>query len=147
MYQKAVEYAPEDYANWGALGDAYRYSKGLEELAEPMYLNAIQLASRQLTINASDVHALRVLAHYSAAVGQREQALQYVARATALAPNNMYVYYNYALMLTTLGETDKAIVALETAVSLGYSTALVHVDAGFDELRELPRFAQLVGAN
>jgi TolB-like protein/Tfp pilus assembly protein PilF len=147
MYQKAIEYAPEDYANWGALADAYRFSKNSQELAEPMYVNAIRLASGQLKINSSDVDTLSLLAHYTAAIGQREQALQYIARATALAPNDMYTYYNYALMLTTLGEMDKAIAALETAVALGYSTALLQVDAGFDELRGVPRFEQLTGAN
>jgi adenylate cyclase len=100
-----------------------------------------------LKINSSDVDTLSLLAHYTAAIGQREQALQYIARATALAPNDMYTYYNYALMLTTLGEMDKAIAALETAVALGYSTALLQVDAGFDELRGVPRFEQLTGAN
>lgn len=147
MYQKAIEYAPEDYVNWGALGDAYRYSKDLHELAKPMYINAIRMATGQLKINSSDTWALSLVAYYMSSVGQREHAQEYMARAIALAPNDMYVYYSYALMMTTLGENDRAMTALETAVTLGYSTALVAADAGFDKLRDQPRFESLIGVN
>jgi TolB-like protein/Flp pilus assembly protein TadD len=144
MYQKAVEYAPEDYQNWGALGDAYSYTESMQELAEPMFRNAIKLALERLKVNRSDANALALMGHYAAFIGDREQALQYMARATALAPNDMYVYYEAALTLSRLGEPTQALSVLERAVELGYSVNLLGIDAGFSGLRDLQGFDALI---
>jgi TolB-like protein/Flp pilus assembly protein TadD len=140
MYQKAVEYAPEDFQNWGALGDAYQHADDLGELARPMYSNAIELASERLRVNPQDSTTLSLLAHYHARVGNREEAVQYIAQARALAPKDMYVHYNIALALTTLGEVERAIAALQRTVELGYSPELIALDAGFTSLRASPGF-------
>ena len=140
MYQKAVEYAPDDFENWGSLGDAYRYSEGLQELAEPMYRNAIKLALESLEVNANDVSTLGLLAHYEANIGNREQALQYLARASALAPKDLYVNYTTATALCALGETEQALAALNLAIRLGYSATLAKADASLCGLTELPGF-------
>lgn len=144
MYQKAVEYAPEDFYNWGSLGDAYSYADGLEELAVPMYQNAVKLASERLRVNPQDAITYSLVGYYLARVGEREQALRNMARAVALAPRDMYVCYNNALMLTTLGERVEALQALRTAVSLGYSSELIVVDAGFSSLTALPEYQDLI---
>ncbi len=144
MYHKAVELAPENFEFWGNLGDAYRFTDGLQELAEPMYRNAIKLASEHLEINPSDAITLILVAHYYAAVGEREEALQYHARATALAPDSMFVYYNSAILLSTLGEQDRALSALTRAIELGYSRDLIYADAGLAALRSDERFQDAV---
>ena len=143
MYQKAVELAPEDYESWGNLGDAYRFSRGLHELATPMYQNAIKLASELLKINASDAETMSLVAHYYANIGEREQALQYMARATALAPQNWTVNYNTATALVALGELEQAMTVLEKALDLGYTPHLVQVDASLEELKKLPEFQEI----
>ncbi len=144
MYQKAVEYAPEDYHSWGHLGDAYRFTDGLQDLAVPMYQNAIQLALERLKVNPSDAGALALVGHYYAASGNREQALLYHARATALAPRDMLVNYHSAQILSTLGELDQAMAALGRAVELGYSTDLVQADAGLAPLRDRQEYKELI---
>ena len=146
MYQKAVEYAPENSEYWGNLGDAYKFTESMSELAEPMYGNAIKLALEKLNVNPFDAVTLSLVAHYYANIGNREQALQYVARATALAPQDMYVYYFAVTALCSLGDLDQAMTALEKAVDLGYSTELVRVDAGLVSLRGMERFEILVAA-
>jgi len=145
MYQKAVEYAPDDYQNWGNLGDAYRFSEKLQNLAEPMYRNAIKLALERLEVNQQDVVTLGLLAYYEANMMNREQALQYLARAQALAPADLGVNYTTSTTLCTLGETEQALAALEAAVDLGYSETLAKADATLCGLAELPQFqARLV---
>jgi len=140
MYQKAVEYAPEDFQNWGALGDAYRYTRDFKELAKPMYINAIKLASERLKINPMDALTLGLVAHYQASIGDREQALQYIARANVLGPGNLYVHYNTATTMCALGELDQARDALGKAIELGYSSELVKIDASLCGLGDHPPF-------
>ena len=145
MYQKAVEYAPEDFRNWGSLGDAYSHTEGeMAELAAPMYENAIKLAAERLEVNSRDAITHSLVAHYQARLGNRERALQHMARAQALAPNDMYVHYNSALVLTSLGESEQAIAELELAVSQGYSAKLLNIDAGFDPLKSEPAYVALL---
>lgn len=144
MYQKAVEYAPEDFENWGNLGDAYRYSEDRSELAVPMYRKAIGLALEKLAVNPQEPITLVLIAYYHAAAGNREQALQYHARANALAPDDLFVNYQSALLLSTLGEKEQAMAALQDAVGFGYSIDLVRVDAGLAPLRDMEQYAQLV---
>jgi TolB-like protein/Flp pilus assembly protein TadD len=140
MYQKAVELAPEDFESWGNLGDSYRFADGLEEYAAPMYRNAIKLAMELLKINPSDAETMSLVAHYQANIGEREQALQYMARATALAPQNWTVHYNAATALAALEELEQAMTALEKALALGYSVQMVEIDRSLAKLRELPQF-------
>lgn len=140
MYMKAAENAPEDFRWWGQLGDAYKYADGLDELAEPMYRNAIKLANKALEVNPAETSTLSLLAHYHASIGDRDEALQYIARASALAPRDVYVYYNAATALCSLGEEDEAAKALEKALELGYSKDLIGVDANLCSLAQRPEF-------
>lgn len=144
MYHKAVELAPEDFESWGNLGDAYRYTSDREELAVPMYKNAIKLAMENLAVNPRDPVILVLVAHYHAAVGDRDEALQYQARASALAPDDHFVNYQSAVLLATLGEVDQAMKALESAVRMGYSIDLAQADVGLERLRGLEAYSVLV---
>ena len=144
MYQQAVKHAPENFEWWGNLGDAYRFSEELGELAQPMYANALKLAQQRLEVNPADADTLAMVAYYSANLGDREEALTYLARANALAQQNMYIYYGSATTFATLGEPERALDALVQAVELGYSTDLVEVDPVLDELKPLPGFQQLL---
>jgi TolB-like protein/Flp pilus assembly protein TadD len=146
MYHQAVELAPEDFQNWGALGDAYRHASGVEnELADPMYDNAIRLVREHLNINPQDSTALSLLAHYAAQRGDRELALVSLTKAQTLAPRDMYVFYNSALALSALGEYADSVAALRTAIDLGYSAELVQRDAGFNSLRDNAAYQRLMG--
>ena len=143
LYHKAVELAPENFELWGNLGDAYRHSSLGAELAGPMYENAIRLAGKRLKINSSDAETLALVGHYRASIGQREQALDYLDRANALASGNMYVDYNTATALASLGDFEPAIEAVERALVSGYPWHIAAVDANLENLRNMPQFKAL----
>jgi len=143
LYHKAVELAPEDYELWGNLGDAYRLaggSDGIGEIARSMYRNAIKLAGHRLEINASDAETLALLGHYHAMLGERDEALDFIARSTELAPDNMYVSYSAATAYAALGETDRAVEALERSLKSGYPVHIALADANLRGVREMARF-------
>lgn len=143
LYHMAVEFAPDDYELWGNLGDAYRQIPGGAELANPMYNNAIKLASKRLQVNASDTDALIQMGHYEAVVGDPSQAIEYIDRAFELAPEDMYVNYTAAIAFTTLAEFTRALDALERALALGYPRHVARADAGLRGLQNMPRYEAL----
>ena len=110
-----------------------------------MYRNAIRLALERLQLNPANAVALAGLGHYHASLGEPEQALAYLERATAEAPKDMYVRYFAATALCALDQRERALAELERAVELGYPRHLVAVDAGFACLRTDPRYPALVG--
>ena len=140
MYQQALELAPEHFEVWGNLGDAYRYSKKQAELADAAYRRAIELAESHLQINPADAVAIAALAHYQAAIGDRDQALENIGLAAELAQKDMFVYYFSATALCALNEPQQALDSIRKALSLGYPSHMVRADIGLSRLRELPGY-------
>lgn len=145
LYHLAVEQSPKDFELWGNLGDAYRHSKGGQEMALPMYENAIELASKHLEINPSDAGTLALVAHYYACTGEREKALESLKKSIEQAPENNYVNYSGATAYATLGEVEPALEHLEKALLTGYPRHIAASDANLKELHGLSRFEALVG--
>jgi tetratricopeptide (TPR) repeat protein len=144
LYHQAVELAPESYELWGNLADTYRQLDGGRELAAPMYRNAIKLADKHLEVNAADAEALVLVAHYLAALGERERALGNIGRAKKIAADNMYVSYVEATVHVSLGDDQRALAALETALAAGYPPHMAAADANLGELRHTPGFEALI---
>ena len=140
FYHKAVEFAPDDCALWGNLGDAYSQLPESLELAKPMYRNAIKLAAERLQINPSDSETLSLMGHYQAMMGERTIALDYIDRAVKLAPESMIVNFNAATALAKLGEKERSLDMLEQALSLGYPWVLASADGNLNTLRQSPRY-------
>ena len=67
--------------------------------------------------------------------------------ALTLGPDNMYIYYNAALIHAHMGQRDDALVALERAVELDYQKELLPVDPGLMSLHEDERFRRLTASN
>lgn len=129
-YRKALDLAPERYENWGNLADAYRHTPSRTELAPAAYERAVELAEEHIQINPSDAVAIAALGHYQACLGRREQSRKNIDLARELAQKDMFVYYFSATALCALGDQDKALAAVQQALSLGYPVHMVEADAG-----------------
>lgn len=143
-YAMAVDLAPNDYQLWGNLGDAYSFTADKKSVAEIVYKRAIDLGQQILEINANDVDVISDLAYYYSRVGNRERALALDAQARSEAPDNMYVYYNSALINAGFARTDEALSALERAIELGYQRDLLSSDPVLASIQEEGRFKRLV---
>jgi adenylate cyclase len=144
MYQRAIELSPEDFESWGLLGDACRFAEGHTEQARQAYNKAIELAGEALRVNPSDATVTAQIAHYYANADEPELAREFLARASKLAPRDMYVSYDAAVTNVSLGETEKALAAIEQAVELGYPVEMIYQDAGLEPLIKTDRFAALI---
>jgi len=142
-YAYAANLAPNDYQLWGNLGDAYSYSSDMQRAAQAAYLRAIRLGEQKLAINDGDVAAISDVAYYNSRVGNYKKATAMSDQAASLAPNDMYVHYNAALIHMQLGNIDEVLSSLERAVELQYQPELLSLDPAFDKLRDEERFKRL----
>lgn len=147
FYRRATELTPDDHQLWGALGDAYRFMPGKEQQANASYEKAIGLVKEFLALNPDDAYSLAMLAHYYSNTGRGLEAESQLARATQLAPNNMYVHYYAALVAIRADQTEAAIGHAEEAVREGYPAQLLAADAGFSKLFSHERFKSLSKLN
>ena len=100
-----------------------------------------------MTLNPDDARALYLGAGAHLAAGDREQALDWTARAAALRPDDATTLYNCGCSYSRAGETELAMDCLERAFTTGYGFKdwLEH-DSDLDALRELPRFKALLAS-
>ena len=143
-YAMAVDLAPADYQLWGNLGDAYSFTDDKKPAAAIAYKRAIELGEKNLEINPNDIDVISDLAYFYSRVGNRERAIELDTRARRDAPDNVYVYYNSALVNAGFARTDEALTALEHAVKLGYEVDLIRRDPLLETLKEEARFKRLV---
>jgi len=143
-YAMAVNLAPNDYQLWGNLGDAYSFTDDKRSAAAISYKRARELGLQQLAINDKDVDAISDVAYYNSRLGNGKEALAGDEEARGLAPDNMYVHYNSALIHTGLGNTAQALDVLERAVELGYQRDLLARDPILAPLKNEDRFKRLV---
>jgi tetratricopeptide (TPR) repeat protein len=130
-YMQARELSPENHIAWGHVGDAL-YAGGMKGFREN-YRMAIELASRQLTIDPKDRWTMSSLGAYHAALGEKEEALRFVEEAAG--EGDMNVVYDAAVSFARLGEIEHARYELERLVGLGYPRELIGRDANFDGIQ------------
>jgi tetratricopeptide (TPR) repeat protein len=143
-YAKAVNMAPNDYRLWGNLADAYYFMGNSQQVSEVAYKRAIEFGEKQLEINAKNTSAMSDVALFYSRLGQREKAVEMDAEVRRQAPDDMYVYYNSALIYAQFEEPDEALTMLERAVKLEYQKELLPLDPAFEALRDEQRFKNLV---
>ena len=67
-------------------------------------------------------------------------------RALELGPNDKHVHFFGAVTYVALGNADRALQYLRTAVDLGYSAHAIASDPLFAEIRDDDRFTALMAA-
>jgi len=147
MYREAIALAPEDPVWWGNLADSLREIDGKEEEAGMAYRKAADLAEALLPANPQDAELLTNLAHYHARLGDDEQATQYMARALAASPDDVYAHYYAALVHLEAGRRQQALEEIIHSVELGYPKVLLAPDPQFSELHSNESFIGLINVS
>ena len=127
LYQDAIVLEPEDPIYYRNLGDAIWHLEGPDQ-AEPIFLESIRLARRQLAINPDDSYALSTLMVASASVGDLEtyeKTRQKVLDQRAGDPQSQY---DFAVSASRLGDMSATRESAQKAYELGYPVALLEAD-------------------
>lgn len=108
LYRRAAELDPDDYRVWGNIGDALSAQPATAAQARDPYRRAADMATSYVAIKADDAQALGLLAWYRANLGERQAALEALARAEKLSSERGEVALAGAQALALLGDVEGA---------------------------------------
>lgn len=141
--KQALAIAPEYFANWGRLADAYRFIEGEGENARHAYETAIDLARRELLINPTNWEGLGRLATYYAHTERPDEALDLIDRMLMLSSDGE-AYYYATLVSAQLGNLDRVHEYLEKTIEGGWPAELLANDPDLAALRGDERIDELL---
>ncbi len=145
-FEKAVPFSPKESTLWGNLGDAYRWSSHERAKAVPAYRKAAALAREGLRVNPKDYALLGSLALYEAKSSNIKQAIRDLEKALSLAPKNLQLTYNAALVYHMAGQQAKALDYLRRARDGGYPAQSIGIDPEWKSMKDNPEFQQIIGS-
>jgi serine/threonine protein kinase/tetratricopeptide (TPR) repeat protein len=144
LYRRAAELRLEDVPSAILIHLPLRALGRLAEIP-PAMQEGIRRAERQLELDPNDARALILGAVALVDQGQRERALQWGARALAVAPDEPSVLLNAINMYVRAGMTEEAMTCLEKIFGRGLGKRdWLDRDSDYDVLRDNPRFQALL---
>jgi len=144
-YEKAAELMESDFHAWAMLSTCYQAlgdTAKLRETAKRM-ISESQLAVQQDPSNGA---ALGILAGGYALLGEEEKTREWIDRALLMDPDNLNLRYNFACVLSLMGDKEEALKMLQTTIPrVGeYQVRLADTDPDLDLLRDDPRFQAMI---
>jgi tetratricopeptide (TPR) repeat protein len=146
MFEKAAQLRPTDDRLWLNLGTAYQLAGNQSKAAEA-YVKAARLAEKAVSLRPRNGAVLALLSLYNAKLGEKTQAQDEIARALRLSQNEPEVLFNSALVYELIGQRDRALAALRSALRAGYSMSEIQNAPELAQLREDKRYAAIVSAS
>jgi tetratricopeptide (TPR) repeat protein len=143
-FEESVKLDEKNYVMWGNLGDAYYWTPGRRSDAVNAYSTAIALGEESLRLNPRDAQLLGYLAEYHAMRGERKAALDNLEKSLHFQPKSPDPLFNAGIVYQQVGDTNRALDALERAVALGFSPEMLRDTPNFEALSTNPRYLDLV---
>jgi adenylate cyclase len=144
MFERAAEIRPDDYQVPCLLVAIYK-SLGRQQDAKNAARKGVELAERELTLHPEDSRPAQIGSGALFALGEKDRAREWTARALAIDPDDLVAQYNAACNYSLLGEVDAALDLLEQCLpKLGHEKVQwAKYDSDFDPLRNHPRYQKL----
>ncbi len=142
--EQALKIDPNDWLNWGGLGDALFQIPARRAEARAAYRKAIELSKPRLAVNPRDASVLAFTADYYAMLDERSQANEQLARALENAPADAEVLFRAAILYNHFGDTDKTLDFLSKSIAAGYPRTAIRDTPDFDHLAGESRFRNLI---
>ncbi len=142
-FRRSIQFAPDDYSRWSALGDAEYYG-GHRVQGTGDYRKAVELATAQLKASANDANILGDLANAYSMIGDSSKALDFLNRSLAINHTDKELMFTAANVYNQLHQTGPALEWLGKALAAGYSPSVVSNSPALDNLHSNSQYQQLI---
>ena len=144
-YLRAMEVRPDDYVAPLMLQQVFN-SLGRHDSEEKYSRLGVKRAEAALRLHPENSRPAQLGACALAFLGERERALEWLARALAIDPDDNQARYNAACAYSLLGEFNRAIDLLEVFLpKVGPDAKLwFKSDSDLDPIRSHPRYQKLL---
>ncbi len=145
LFERAADLKPDDYQSLAFLTMIYR-SIGRESDIEGAARKGVERAQEELTLHPENPRPAYLGGGCLMVLGERDRAMEWVARALAIDPDDILTQYNVACVYSRMGEYDRVFDLLERLLPhANHETkAWIKMDSDFDVIRELPRYQKVL---
>src|SRR5438132_455559 len=145
LFERAAEIKPDDYQSVCLLIQVYR-SLDRDQDSKDAARRGVKLAERELTVHAEDPRPAHLGIAALLELGENDRAREWISRALALDPDDIWTQYNVACGYIKLGDIDAALDLLERSLPrAGPELAQwVKHDSDLDPLRNHPRYQKIL---
>lgn len=147
LFEEAIKLDPNDAVFWGELGEAYAELPSRQADAAGFYRKAIDLGTRQLSLNPRQPGLLSSLAVFDAKLGHAGLALERAAKAVELAPDDGRVLIKAARVHEITHRREQAVELLRKAVALGLPLWEIEGNRDLQPVRQDPRVRSLIASS
>ncbi|MFZ6778016.1 protein kinase domain-containing protein [Undibacterium sp. Ji83W] len=133
---------PAYYLGWANLGDSLLWIPGRSDDAKKAYEKARDLLFPIIKISPKDVTLISRYGLYSARVGDKVQAEEYLTRSLSLEPKNANAHFRAGLAYELLNQRDEALTEISKAIEYGYSIKSIESEPDLISLRRDPRYVK-----
>jgi adenylate cyclase len=146
LFERSAEIKPDDYQSLILSIQIYQ-SLGRDRDKKDAARKGIERAERELTIYPENSRPAYLGATALVALGEKDRAREWVSRALAIDPDDIYTQYNAACIYSMLGEIERSFDLLERLLPhAGHElkAGWIKHDSDLDPLRSHPRYQKIL---
>ena len=146
LFERAAEIKPDDYQSLILLIQIYQ-SLGRDRDKEDVARKGIERAERELTLHPENPRPAYLGAAALITLGETDRAREWVSRALAIDPDDIYTQYNAACVYSMLGDIEPAFDLLERILPYAgheLKHGWIKHDSFLDPLRNHPRYQKIL---
>jgi adenylate cyclase len=146
LFERVAEVKPDDYQSLILLIQIYR-SLGRDAEQKSAAQRGVERAERDLTLHPDNPRSAYLGAAALVVLGETDRAREWLSRALAIDPHDIWTQYNAACIYTNLGDIERAFDVLERVLPhAGYELkhGWIEHDSDLDPLRNHPRYQKIL---
>jgi len=146
LFERVAEIKPDDYQSLILLIQIYR-SLGRDADKKNAARRGVERAERDLTLHPDNPRSAYLGAAALVALGENDRAREWLSRALAIDPHDIWTQYNAACIYTNLGDIERAFDVLERVLPhAGHElkAGWIKHDSDLDPLRNHPRYRKIL---
>ena len=146
LFERVAEIKPDDYQALCLLIQIYR-SLDRDADARSAARRGVERAERDLTLHPDNPRSAYLGAAALVALGENDRAREWLSRALAIDPHDIWTQYNAACIYTNLGDIERALDVLGSVLPhAGYELkhGWIKHDSDLDPLRSHPRYKKIL---